>query len=86
MYNSILKSLFLGYAEAKKPKRLKQQFDELERTPFLFSHDHLSGLYEEASEKEDYEAILDHLYKHDAIDVDSYASLESKIIDKYWRR
>lgn len=85
MYNRLLGSIFEGYKEATKDKRKKQSFDLLDSTPFLHSSEYLGGLFDMAEDKEDYETILDHLYRHEATEVDSYASIEQKIIDKYWR-
>jgi len=85
--SGFVKSLFDGYKEAKVKSGAykKRAFEELDQTPFLFSSDYLNELYNQAEEKEDYESILDHLYRHDAVEVDSYANIEKKIIDKYWR-
>lgn len=85
MINNFIKSFFDGYKEAriKNGYYKERDFNELEG-PFLFSSDHLNNLYNQADCEEDYESILDHLYRHDAIDVESYSLLEKKIIDKYW--
>lgn len=84
MINPFIKSLFDGYAEAKKGKRKELQWEELEHTPFLFSSDYLNEMYEEAESKEDYETILDHLYRNDATEISNYADIEERIINKYW--
>lgn len=86
---SLLNSFLKGYTSAQTPhadeKKRKWQFEELSATPFLFSSGYLNEVYEEANNKQEYETILDHLYRHQATEVESYAELEKKIIDKYWR-
>lgn len=85
LYNRLLGSIFDGYKEAKKDKRKQQTFDMFETSPFLHSSEYIGGLFDMAEDKEDYDTILAHLYKHQATEVDSYASIEKKIIDKYWK-
>lgn len=85
MDSPIVRSVFDGYKEATKGKRKKLAFDELDRTPFLFSSGYLNEMYEQAHDKEEYESILDHMYRHEATDIDSYKSIENKIVDKFWR-
>ncbi|MCK6203913.1 hypothetical protein KZX50_00430 [Bacillus infantis] len=85
MLNSIVKSFFDGYHEAKKDEKRDWQYKELEQTPFLFSSNYLDEMYEGASDKQEYENILEHLYRHNATEIDSYAEIEQKIINKYWR-
>lgn len=85
MLNNFIKSVFDGYAEATKDKRRKRAYEELEQTPFLFSSKYLNELHEEAETKDEYESILDHMYRHDATEVDSYYDIEKKIINRYWR-
>lgn len=85
MLNSVLRGLIDGYSEAKRPKRRKLLYEGLDNSPVLFSSAYLNELYEGAKSKEEYDAILGHIHKHEAHDVDSYADIEEKIIDKYWR-
>ncbi|PAE24087.1 hypothetical protein [Bacillus sp. 7894-2] len=85
MLNSVLRGLIDGYSDAKRPKRRKLQYEGLDNSPVLFSSAYLNELYEGAKSKEEYDAILGHIYNHTANDVDSYAELEEKIIERYWR-
>lgn len=79
-----VQSMFDGYREAKKGD-FTTQFAELEWTPLLFSSNYLDDMYDKAKTKEDYYTILDHMYRHDATEVESYRKIEQKIIDRYWR-
>lgn len=89
MYNKLIGSLFDGYKKAKTPyadKRLKKwAFEDLEETPYLYSSKYLNELHDQATRKDEFESILDHMYRHNVEDIDSYHEIESKIIDKYWR-
>jgi hypothetical protein len=52
----------------------------------LHSSSYLEELYTAAKgSKEKEDAILDHMYKHAAYEVDSYKELEQKIIRKRWK-
>lgn len=84
MLSGFVKSMFDGYRDVKKDD-YSQQFAELEWTPFLFSSDYLNDMYSKATTKEQHETILGHLYRHEATDVDSYQSIEKRIIDKYFK-
>lgn len=87
--NEIAGGIVKGMLEADTPNRDKRQrewdFEELGQTPFLFSSGHLEGLRERATRKHEFESILDHMYRHNATEVDSYKNIENKIIDRYWR-
>ncbi|MGK4042171.1 hypothetical protein AB0Y20_07695 [Heyndrickxia oleronia] len=83
--NGMLRSMFQSLADSKwnKDRLRRNQFDELNE-PFLFSSSHLNSIFDECETKEEYESILDHMYKFDACEVDSYKAIENKIIDKLW--
>lgn len=83
---SILGSVFHTIANSKgNQRRLRERdFNELDYSPFLASSSHLNGLLEDSESKEEHESILDHMYRFDACEVDSYKSIESKIIKRYW--
>lgn len=89
MRSQFVKSLFDGYKTAHTPYsdkcKREDTFNELEKTPFLFSSSYLNEMYEEASNKSEYETILDHMYRHEATEIESYADIEERIINKYWR-
>ncbi|MEK5524163.1 hypothetical protein B5V89_16380 [Heyndrickxia sporothermodurans] len=83
--NGMLRSMFQNVADSKwnKDRLRRNQFEELNE-PFLFSSSHLNNLFDECKNKEEYESILDHMYKFDACEVDSYKEIENKIIEKLW--
>ena len=84
-----IKSIFDGLKSAKTPyadkKRKKWMFDDLEETPYLYSSNYLNELHNQATKKEEFESILDHMYRHKVEEIDSYHEIENKIIDKFWR-
>lgn len=88
LFDGIMKSMFEGYAESPviKERRRTRQINELSWYPMLFSSAHLNEVYEQAKTKEEHEAILDYLYRFNATEVESYANIERKIIEKYDRR
>lgn len=83
--NSGVDSFFKELAKSKRLQeaRRENQFDELDHTPFLFSSSYLLELSEDAT-KEEYESILDHMYRHNATEVDSYRNVEKEIIKRLW--
>ena len=75
---------------------IRNEFKSLETVPALHSSDHLNRMYELANKKEEHEYILGHIYKWDKhlsdtessinlLEVESYATLERKIVDRYWK-
>lgn len=85
--NGLIKGLISGYSDAKAPKRKEWKYQELEEYPMLFSSKYLNECYEEATKKQEFESILDHIYRFGEVthNVPSYQKIEQKIIDKYWR-
>ncbi|KAA0547588.1 hypothetical protein FZW96_12130 [Bacillus sp. BGMRC 2118] len=61
-------------------------YDHLSETPLLYPSDTLSELTKAAITKSQYESILDHIYRHDTLGIDSYNSVEKKIIDRFYER
>lgn len=84
---SVFKSVIQGYKSTTYAKRKEKEkaFSELGCTPFLFSSGYLNEMYDEANSKDEYETILDHMYRHEATEIESYADIEERIINKYWR-
>jgi len=84
---SIFKSIFDGYNESDygKEKKREKVFKELETFPMLHSSKYLNSLLDQSKTKAEDDLILDHLYKHDTLDIDSYKAVEQKIIDKRWK-
>lgn len=90
MYNELLKSIFDGYADAKRsskkkyPEKNDKMFNWLvhEENPILFSSQQLNDLLEEAGTDHQLDCILEHLNRHEAWEVDSYKRIERKIIEK----
>lgn len=81
--NDIVRSIFDGYREAKEDSFYPRKFKELEKG-FLFGIDELDDMVDHAEDKEDYESILDHMYRFDATEVGYYKNIEKKIMDKFW--
>jgi hypothetical protein len=95
MFNSIngtVQSIFDGIREARKDN-YDRRFNDLNKTwncwigeastPLLEVAE-LNDLLDHAKTKEHYDAILDHLYRHDATRVKPYKKIENKIIDQFW--
>lgn len=84
---SFLKSIFQAYNESDYGKKRKKEklFRDLEHFPMLHSSKYLNILIDEAETEEQHDLILDHLYKFDTLDVDSYKKVEQKIVDKRWK-
>ena len=81
--NTGVESIFKGMQESKhvKERQRNNRLNELSYTPFLFSSGYLGELLDDCQSKEDYESLLDHLYRHDATEVQSYKEIELDIID-----
>jgi hypothetical protein len=62
------------------------RYEDLYTTPFLYSSAELSDMADNARTKKQYESVLDHLYRHETLDIDSYQRIESNIIDQYYER
>jgi hypothetical protein len=82
--NGFIKSLFDGYKVGKEQRYYPDRFEELQKTNLLFGVDDLNDMYEHAEEKEEYDSILDHMYRFDATRVGYYKQLEKKIINQFW--
>jgi hypothetical protein len=95
--NGGLETFFKELSKSKiiQDKQRKTLFDELEKTPFLFSSDYLNELVEEAN-KEERDSILEYLYRFNNFEIDedeylnileveSYRSIEQDIINRVWR-
>jgi AAA+ ATPase superfamily predicted ATPase len=90
MFYDITKGICQGLKESRKEKYRQHQFDHLRTTPYLHGSDYLTEMMDMAHTKNDYESILEHMYKHEAngiklSEIDAYANIEKTIIDKYWR-
>lgn len=99
--NGGLESMFKELSKSKRMKEKQKQskFLELEQTPWLFSSEYLEDLLEDAN-KGECDTILDYLYRFNnhgitnedgeddylnILGIDSYKSIEQKIIDKRWK-
>jgi hypothetical protein len=83
-FNDLVWAMFEGYKEAKKDTSHQRKMEEMKRTSYLFSSAELNDLYKNAETDDDYNAILDHMYRHDATEVSSYRRIEKKIINHMW--
>lgn len=81
-FNSFVKAIFDGYREARAYNH--NPFNDLEKSYLLFDVADLSELCDKAKNKQQHEAILDHMYRFDATRVDYYKRIEKKIINRYW--
>ena len=89
--NDIVRSMFDGYKEARD-SNTDRRFDQLNKPNAwikdsympLLEVDDLDELLKEAKTKEQYNAILDHMYRHDATRVKPYKQIENKIIKHFW--
>jgi hypothetical protein len=80
-FNGFVKAIFDGYREAKAYNH--NPFNELEKS-YLLDVSDLNELCDKAKNKQQHEAILDHMYRFDATRVDYYKRIEKKIINRYW--
>jgi hypothetical protein len=83
-FNGFVKSLFDGYKAAKEESYYPRKFEEMKKTNILFDVADLNDMYDHAEEKEEYETILDHMYRFDATRVGYYKKIENKIINDFW--
>ena len=85
---SFLKSLFQAYnsSEYGKEKKRGRPFKELDGYPMLHSSKYLNILANEAKTDDELDLVLDHLYKFDTLEIDSYKKVEQKIIDRRWEK
>ena len=83
---NILGTVFHAIASSKSNQNRLRERDlwEVDHSPFLLSSSHLKGLMDTTDDKEEHESILDHMYRFDACEVDSYKNIEDKIIKRYW--
>ncbi|MCM3616655.1 hypothetical protein M3936_03570 [Sutcliffiella horikoshii] len=86
----MLKGLVEGLVSADRPYRSKKQteweYRNLTNTPYLHGSEYLNELYSATKKKEDHDCILQHLYNHQSVgvlEIESYAKLENKIIERY---
>lgn len=96
MFYETFMSICKGYGEAKSKKNRSREYESLSNYPMLYSSQYLEQMTDAARRKEEFNHILDHMYKHDAMNIrdeedeiigsiDSYKNIERKIIDRYWR-
>lgn len=83
-FNDLVRSIFQGAAEARRDTFYPRKFREMESS-LLFGVDELEDMLNHAKKKDDYNAILDHMYRFDATRVDYYKEIENKIIDRMWK-
>jgi hypothetical protein len=80
-FNDLVRSVFQGYKEVKESR---DPYEVLDKAWYLYQVDDLNHLTDGAKKKDQYNVILDHLYKWDATRVDYYKDIEHKIIDRMW--
>lgn len=90
--NDIIRSMFAGYKEAKK-ENVDKEYSDLNwkmncwigetSTPLRDVSD-LRELVDKATNNEQLNEVLDHLYRHDATRVSAYEKIERRIINKMW--
>jgi hypothetical protein len=82
--NDFVWSIFQGYKEVKDSR---DPYEELAKAPLLYEVDDLNKLTNQAKTREQYETILDHIYKFGAAEQGQFGyfkRIENKIIDKMW--
>jgi hypothetical protein len=84
--NGFVKSLFDGYKEAREKSYYPRKFEEMKRTSRLFEVDEVEDMLKHAEDKEDYETILDHMYRFNATESEYgyFKKIEKKIIHQFW--
>jgi predicted TIM-barrel fold metal-dependent hydrolase len=85
--NGFVRSLFEGYKAGKEKGHYHHRFEEMKKTNILFDVDEVEDMLKHAKEKEDYETILDHMYRFDACERGQfgyYKGIEKKIIHRFW--
>jgi hypothetical protein len=90
--NNMVRSMFDGYKEARETN-VDKRFNDLnwsmdcwigETSTPLADVSELNELVNLAENEDHYNAILDHMYRHDATRVAPYKKIEKKIINKMW--
>ena len=77
---------FFSYQNEKKQQERDHEYDWLVNTSLLHSSSYLEELYMAAKgSKEKEDAILEHMNKFAAYEVDAYKELEQKISRKRWK-
>ena len=84
---SFFRSLFQAYngSDYGKEKKRSRPFRELDGFPMLHSSNYLNNLITQAETDDELDLILEHLYKFDTLDIESYKNVEQKIIDRRWK-
>ncbi|NUK31001.1 hypothetical protein HT574_13165 [Parageobacillus sp. VR-IP] len=76
-----LRSIFQAYAEYRKRHRKMNEFEYLDRTPYLHSSDYLRELYRGADTKEKKQKLFDYIQRFEVNDKEfkGYYSLYERI-------
>jgi hypothetical protein len=87
-FNDLVWSVFQGYKDYKE-KNIDKKFQDLNRSWDCWIGEAHTRLYEvdelnQAETDDHYNAILDHLYRHDATRVDCFKEIENEIIKRMW--
>lgn len=61
-------------------------YEHLLETPYLYPSGTLKQLTKAAKTKSQCESILEHMYRHDTLDIEPYRVVEKTIIDRYYER
>lgn len=83
MLQQFIYHLTAEVVKSNKKKEYDLRFQLLEGSPYLHSSEYLNELYDSARSKKEYGVLLDHIYKSEAEEIDSYKEIEQKIIEKY---
>jgi predicted TIM-barrel fold metal-dependent hydrolase len=85
--NDIIRAMFEGYKDVKHQNRYRNRFEEMKTTNLLFDVDDVNDMINHAETKEEFNTILDHMYRFNATEEGPfgyYERLERKIINKMW--
>lgn len=80
-FNDLVHSIFQGVKAAKESR---DPYEELEKAWYLYEVKDLRYLTDKANKDDQYNTVLDHLYKWDATRVEPYKAIEDKIIERMW--
>ena len=93
--NGIIGAFFQGLREARKDTEIERKFRDLNKTmdcwigtasTRLLEVDELDYLVDHARDDDDYNSILDHMYRFNATEAELgyFKEIEKKIIHKMW--
>lgn len=80
----LLSAIFAGMRDSREKKAKQQEYENLLSTPYLHSSQFLNDLYLSADTKAQKEAIIEHINRFQAYEVESYMDIHEKYISGRW--